>query len=80
MSPLDPGTMCEYGSAQIVGHVQERDFASEKAILKGLISGRGPTGVAAAAYYSAGNVSERRTQKEVADVAGVTSDNRTAAS
>ena len=49
MSPLDPGTMCEYGSAQIVGHVQERDFASEKAILKGLISGRGPTGVAAAA-------------------------------
>lgn len=40
---------------------------------KELISGRGPTGVAAAAIYiSAILCNERRTQKEVADVAGVT--------
>ncbi len=45
----------------------------EEAIKKGLISGRGPTGVAAAAVYIAGvMMGERRTQKEVADVAGVT--------
>lgn len=45
----------------------------EEAIDKGLISGRGPTGVAAAAVYIAGVLlGERRTQKEVADVAGVT--------
>jgi transcription initiation factor TFIIB len=38
-----------------------------------LISGRGPTGVAAAAVYIAGLLKgERRTQKEVANVAGVT--------
>ena len=40
---------------------------------KGLASGRGPTGVAAAAVYIAGLLKgERRTQKEVADVVGVT--------
>jgi transcription initiation factor TFIIB len=40
---------------------------------KGLISGRGPTGVAAAAIYiAAADQGERKTQKEVADVAGVT--------
>ncbi len=45
----------------------------KKAIEKGLISGRGPTGVAAAAIYIASALlGERRTQKEVADVAGVT--------
>ncbi|MCD6434493.1 MAG: transcription initiation factor IIB, partial [Candidatus Diapherotrites archaeon] len=45
----------------------------EKAIKQGLISGRGPTGVAAAAVYIAGLLKgERRTQKEVANVAGVT--------
>jgi len=44
-----------------------------KALKKGLISGRGPTGVAAAALYIASALSgEKRTQKEVADVAGVT--------
>ena len=38
-----------------------------------LISGRGPTGVAAAAIYIASILTgERRTQREVADVAGVT--------
>ena len=45
----------------------------DKAIDQGLISGRGPTGVAAAAVYIAGLIKgERRTQKEVANVAGVT--------
>lgn len=56
------------------GNVQERaKEILETAIGQGLISGRGPTGVAAAAVYIAGVVmGERRTQKEVADVAGVT--------
>jgi len=56
------------------GEVQEkgRDII-KKAIDQGLISGRGPTGVAAAAVYIAGLLKgERRTQKEVANVAGVT--------
>ena len=45
----------------------------DQAIEKGLISGRGPMGVAAAAVYIASVLTgERRTQKEVADVAGVT--------
>lgn len=40
---------------------------------KELTSGRGPTGIAASAIYMAGIVcNERRTQKEIADVAGVT--------
>ncbi len=44
-----------------------------KSLKKGLISGRGPTGVAAAAIYIAAAINkEKRTQKEVADVAGVT--------
>ncbi|MGB9703203.1 MAG: transcription initiation factor IIB [Candidatus Micrarchaeales archaeon] len=45
----------------------------KEALSKGLISGRSPTGVAAAAVYIAATLlGERRTQKEVADVAGVT--------
>lgn len=45
----------------------------DQAVAKGLISGRGPMGVAAAAVYIASVMTgERRTQKEVADVAGVT--------
>lgn len=45
----------------------------DQALAKGLISGRGPMGVAAAAVYIASVITgERRTQKEVADVAGVT--------
>jgi transcription initiation factor TFIIB len=40
---------------------------------KELTSGRGPTGLAAAALYMASVLcGERRTQREVADVAGVT--------
>ncbi|MBN3037566.1 MAG: transcription initiation factor IIB [Candidatus Diapherotrites archaeon] len=59
---------------ELSGEVQERaKDILEEAISKGLISGRGPTGVAAAAVYIAGVImGERRTQKEVADVAGVT--------
>ncbi len=56
------------------GKVQEKakDILTE-AVEKGLISGRGPTGVAAAAVYIASvMMGERRTQKEVAEVAGVT--------
>ncbi len=45
----------------------------KKAVSQGLISGRGPTGVAAAALYIAAAMhGQKRTQKEVADVAGVT--------
>ncbi|MFH0836171.1 MAG: transcription initiation factor IIB [Candidatus Micrarchaeota archaeon] len=45
----------------------------DEAMKKGLISGRGPMGVAAASVYIASVLTgERRTQKEVADVAGVT--------
>lgn len=56
------------------GEVQEKGRKIIKqAIDQGLISGRGPTGVAAAAVYIAGLLKgERRTQKEVANVAGVT--------
>ncbi|VVB66334.1 Transcription initiation factor IIB [Candidatus Gugararchaeum adminiculabundum] len=61
-------------SLNLSGKVQEK--ASEllkKAEKKKLVSGRGPTGVAAAAVYIASAIAgERRTQKEVADVAGVT--------
>ena len=45
----------------------------EKAQKQELTSGRGPTGIAAAALYvSALLYGEKRTQREVADVAGVT--------
>lgn len=56
------------------GQVQETAVdILEEAIKQGLISGRGPTGVAAAAVYIAGVLKgERKTQKEVADIAGVT--------
>ena len=59
---------------KLSGKVQEKAIQLlRKAVNKGLISGRGPTGVAAAAVYIASAMfGERRTQKEVADVAGVT--------
>jgi len=59
---------------KLSGKVQEKAIQLlKKAVAKGLISGRGPTGVAAAAVYIASAMfGERRTQKEVADVAGVT--------
>ncbi len=59
---------------KLSGPVQEKAIELLKlAIKSGLISGRGPTGVAAAAVYIAATMKgERKTQKEVADVAGVT--------
>jgi len=56
------------------GEVQEKAIELlRKAISKGLISGRGPIGVAAAAVYIASlQCGQRRTQKEVADAANVT--------
>ncbi|MBU1197244.1 transcription initiation factor IIB [Candidatus Micrarchaeota archaeon] len=52
---------------------QKANDILDDALKKGLISGRGPMGVAAAAVYIASvSTGERRTQKEVADVAGVT--------
>lgn len=61
-------------SLKLSGQAQEKAIELLKSSLKkGLISGRGPTGVAAAAVYIASAMAgERRTQKEVADVAGVT--------
>ena len=45
----------------------------EKAQKEELTSGRGPTGIAAASLYVAALINnEKRTQREVADVAGVT--------
>ncbi len=56
------------------GDVQEDAIKLiRKALRRGLISGRGPTGVAAAALYIASAMHNvKKTQKEVADVAGVT--------
>lgn len=59
---------------KLSGETQEKAVELlDQAVAKGLISGRGPMGVAAAAVYIASVMTgERRTQKEVADVAGVT--------
>ena len=59
---------------KLSGEAQEKAIELLKeAMKKGLVSGRSPTGVSAAAVYIAGALAgERRTQKEVADVAGVT--------
>ncbi|MHA1835789.1 MAG: transcription initiation factor IIB [Candidatus Odinarchaeia archaeon] len=56
------------------GNVQSRAVEIlKKAISIGLTSGRGPTGVAAAAIYIASVLEkERRTQRNIAEVAGVT--------
>ena len=61
-------------SLKLSGETQKKaQEILEQAMAKGLISGRGPMGVAAAAVYIASVLTgERRTQKEVADVAGVT--------
>lgn len=61
-------------SLRLSGETQKKSQEIlEQAIEAGLISGRGPMGVAAAAVYIASVLTgERRTQKEVADVAGVT--------
>jgi transcription initiation factor TFIIB len=56
------------------GEVQEEAVkVIGKALRKGLVSGRGPTGVAAAALYIAGAMhGAKKTQKEIAVVSGVT--------
>ncbi|MFH0922857.1 MAG: transcription initiation factor IIB [Candidatus Micrarchaeota archaeon] len=61
-------------SLKLTGETQKKaQEILEQAMKKGLVSGRGPMGVAAAAVYIASVLTgERRTQKEVADVAGVT--------
>lgn len=59
---------------KLSGEVQSQALdILKQAAERELTSGRGPTGVAAAAIYIASILSnERRTQREVADVAGVT--------
>lgn len=59
---------------KLSGEVQSRALEIlQRATEEELTSGRGPTGVAAAAIYIASILkNERRTQREVADVAGVT--------
>ncbi|MGC9157086.1 MAG: transcription initiation factor IIB [Candidatus Micrarchaeia archaeon] len=59
---------------KLSSEVQEKaESLLRQAMKKGLVSGRSPTGVCAAAVYIASAlVGERRTQKEVAEVAGVT--------
>ncbi len=59
---------------KLSGEAQEKAEALlRQAMKKGLVSGRSPTGVCAAAVYIASAlVGERRTQKEVAEIAGVT--------
>jgi len=61
-------------SLKLSGETQKKaQEILDQALKKGLVSGRGPMGVAAAAVYIASVLTgERRTQKEVADVAGVT--------
>jgi transcription initiation factor TFIIB len=61
-------------SLRLSGETQEQAVQLlNRSLENGLISGRGPMGVAAAAVYIASVITgERRTQKEVADVAGVT--------
>ncbi len=76
---LAPTTPIDYvprfGSAlNLSGEVQSKAIEIlKKAMDQELTSGRGPTGVSAAAIYIACVLlGERRTQREVADVAGVT--------
>lgn len=62
-SELQLSPLVQEKSVEILKSAQEKD----------LVSGRGPTGVAAAAIYVASTLlSEKRTQREVAEVAGVT--------
>jgi transcription initiation factor TFIIB len=76
---LNPTTPIEYvprfgSELGLSGEIQSKAIEVLKmAMEKELTSGRGPTGVAAAAIYIASVLlGERRTQREVADVAGVT--------
>jgi transcription initiation factor TFIIB len=72
-NPIDyvPRFASELG---LPGEVESKAISIlQKAAEKGLTSGRGPTGVAAAAIYIASVLlGNRRTQRDVAEVAGVT--------
>ncbi len=59
---------------KLSSEVQAKTFEIlQKAAYKELTSGRGPTGIAAASLYIASVIcGERRTQREIAEVAGVT--------
>ena len=76
---LSPTTPIDYvprfgSELNLKGEVQSKAIEIlKKAMEKELTSGRGPTGIAAAAIYIASVLlGERRTQREVADVAGIT--------
>jgi transcription initiation factor TFIIB len=76
---LKPTTPVDYvprfgSELNLSGEVQSKAIEIlKKAMSQELTSGRGPTGVSAAAIYIASVLlGERRTQREVADVAGVT--------
>ena len=76
---LKPTTPVDYvprfsSELNLSGEVQSKAIEIlRKAIDQELTSGRGPTGIAAAAIYIASVLlGERRTQREVADIAGVT--------
>lgn len=76
---LKPTTPIDYvprfgSELNLSGEVQSKAIEIlKKAMNQELTSGRGPTGVSAAAVYIASVLlGERRTQREVADVAGVT--------
>jgi len=62
------------GKLQLSGEVQARARKIiQQAREKNLLSGKGPTGIAAAALYIAAVLEgEKRTQREVADIVGVT--------
>ncbi len=76
---LSPTTPIDYvprfgSELDLKGEIQSKAIEIlKKAMKKELTSGRGPTGIAAAAIYIASVLhGERRTQREVADVAGIT--------
>ncbi|MDO5849023.1 MAG: transcription initiation factor IIB [Methanobrevibacter sp.] len=61
-------------SLELSGEIQAKTMdLIQKASDKGLLTGRGPAGIAAAALYVVCNLmGERRTQREIAEIAGVT--------
>ena len=74
--PTDPYDYVSRFSSELKLSPKTQEKAMEiirKAKAKEITSGKGPTGIAAAALYVAALLSgEKRTQREVADVAGVT--------
>lgn len=76
LTPTSPADyISRFGSKlDLSGEIQAKAVEIiNQAIEEGLSSGRGPTGVAAAALYIAAVLlGERKTQSEIADVAGVT--------